>query len=138
MRYLVKAATLTLASTMISSCGSTPKAIDVNVACAFVEGYNLKTTLALADAADGGSAVESIQYTVTPAKEQLAISSPGRKIFEEFEGAMYGWAAGVDSAALTGSSNGITDARIELEKNIEGIAKSCQDLGWRFEKGWRS
>ena len=121
---------------VLSACGSTKSLASTNLICASVESYQSTKSLALVEAAKGGSALESINSTIGGLKE--GINPDSIAFFNSYLNAMQGWANAVDQYQLTKKSDVLTAAANNLENQIDLLVPKCEGAGWRFENGWRS
>jgi hypothetical protein len=108
------------------------------MACASVESYRSKTTFALMDAANGGSAQDSIDVTLGGQRELLSEDSSVLSIFDKYLGAMNKWATAADHYQQDKKAENLSAADVELENQINVLASECEAKGWKFEDGWRS
>ncbi len=122
----------------ITSCGgASTSSRTSNLVCASMESYLSTKALALADAAQGGSATEFIEAVIGGELEVVKSDTNSTALFETYLSAMRKWASAVDQYKVTGQSEALTAAAVELEKEIDVLAPKCTSRGWRFESGWR-
>jgi len=128
---------LLVISAGVSACASSSSLGSVNMVCAGVESYRSTKTFALMDAADGGSAQDSIEATLATQREVLGEDNLALSIFDKYLSAMKKWAMAVDQYQLEKKSENLSAASEELENQINGLASECEAKGWKFEDGWR-
>jgi hypothetical protein len=121
-------------SVLLTSCSSAPDLGAISMACAAVEDYQSDKALALVDAINGGSALESVKLLVSPI-EGVPMDSAAKSIYDSFLNSMTTWGRAVDISLKSGLSLSI--AAEVLEEDIDSIAESCEGAGWKFETGWR-
>jgi hypothetical protein len=93
--------------------------------------------MALVDAAQGGSATESVDATIGTLREVIKSDSNSIALFDSYLSAMNKWAAAVDQYQVTKQSDPLTVAATELESQIDLLVPKCTSSGWKFESGWR-
>jgi hypothetical protein len=122
---------------LLSSCASTSGTGSSNFVCASVEQYLDNKAFALQSAASGGSAEESVSAIVGQLSQSVGDDSEARLIFEKFLDSMTAWSQRVDSYILTQNNEDLTEAAVELEKQIDEIIPLCEAAGWSFQEAWR-
>lgn len=138
-KRLVLALSLLLTiSAGVSGCGSSTSIGSVNMVCAGVESYRSTKTFALMEAAEGGSAQDSIDATLGTQREAIGEDNSVLSIFDEYLSAMKKWAMAVDQYQLEKQTENLSTASEELENQINVLASQCEAKGWKFEDGWRS
>lgn len=122
----------------LTSCGNNSSSGSTNLVCASIESYQSTKALALVDAAQGGSATESIDVMIGGQAVNLDSGSTAKAIFDSYLNAMKKWAGAVDQYQLVKRSASLTEAAIQLESQIDLLVPKCESKGWRFESGWRT
>ena len=121
----------------LTSCGTTSSSGSTNLVCASIESYLSTKALALVDAAQGGSAVDSVNGTIGGLKEVIKDDTTSIALLDSYLGAMTKWAVAVNQYRLDQQSASLTEAATKLESQIDLLAPKCESKGWRFESGWR-
>ena len=120
----------------LTSCGSSVSG-STNLVCASIESYLRDKAIALVDAAQGGSATESVDATIGTLREVIKSDTNSIALFDSYLSAMKEWAATVDQYQVTKQADALTAAATELESQIDSLAPKCTSSGWKFESGWR-
>ncbi len=128
---------LLVACIPLSACAPSSETGSSNFVCASVEQYLDNKAFALQSAASGGTAEESISAIVGLLSQSVGDDSEARLIFEKFLDSMTVWSQRVDSYILTQNKEDLTEAAVELEKQIDEIIPLCEAAGWSFQEGWR-
>ena len=121
----------------LTSCGTTSSSGSTNLVCASIESYLSTKALALVDAAQGGSAVDSVNGTIGGLKEVIKDDTTSIAPLDSYLGAMTKWAVAVNQYRIDQQSASLTEAATKLESQIDLLAPKCESKGWRFESGWR-
>ena len=121
----------------LTSCGTTSSSGSTNLVCASIESYLSTKALALVDAAQGGSAVDSVNGTIGGLKEVIKDDTTSIALLDSYLGAMTKWAVAVNQYRIDQQSASLTEAATKLESQIDLLAPKCESKGWRFESGWR-
>lgn len=93
--------------------------------------------MALVDAAQGGSAAESVDATIGTLREIIKSDATSIPLYDSYLSAMKKWADAVDQYQMNQQSASLAEAAIKLESQIDSFIPKCESRGWRFESGWR-
>ncbi|CAN2174304.1 hypothetical protein MCETARE7_00130 [Candidatus Nanopelagicaceae bacterium] len=121
----------------LTSCGTTQSSGSTNLVCASIESYLSSKALALVEAAQGGSAVDSVNGTIGGHREVIKDDATSIALFDSYLSAMTTWAVAVDQYRIDQQSASLTEAATKLESQIDSFIPKCESRGWRFESGWR-
>ena len=124
-------------SLAVTGCSSTSTTASGNLACSSIEQYLADKALALKSAAEGGSAEDLIKTTVGGLSAGIDSDPVAKEIHNKYFDSMILWSQSVDRYVVLRNEDDLRNAASELEKTIDELVPMCEDIGWKFQQGWR-
>jgi hypothetical protein len=121
----------------VTGCSSTSTTASGNLACSSIEQYLADKALALKSAAEGGSAEDLIKTTVGGLSAGIDSDPVAKEIHDKYFDSMILWSQSVDRYVVLRNEDDLRNAASELEKTIDELVPMCEDIGWKFQQGWR-
>jgi hypothetical protein len=124
-------------SIAVTGCSSTSNTASGNLACSSVEQYLADKALALKSAAEGGSAEDLIKTTVGGLSAGIDSDPVAKEIHDKYFDSMILWSQSVDRYVVMRNEDDLRNAAGQLEKTIDQLVPMCENIGWKFQQGWR-